>query len=320
MAKSANYHVPFRRRREGKTNFQRRKRLLRSDKPRMVIRRSNKHERASIISAKVIGDVTLVDASSQHLKDYGWKGATGNLPSAYLTGYLAGKYAAAVGVKEANLDIGINTIRKGTRVSAMLCGAIAAGIDIPHNPEVFPEEERYTGKHIADFAAKLKKDDAKKYDSQFADYKKRSAKPESIPTYFKATIKAIDAELASGAMKTKLKNRSKKNKLPTTKKKASTAKKPAAQTATKKPTTTTKTKTTTTKKPTTTAKKPTAKKTTTTTKKTTSTTTKKPTTKKTSTTTKKAASTTTKKASTTAKKSSAAKTTAKKSTTTKSKK
>ena len=32
-----------------------------------------------------------------------------------------------------------------------------AGIDIPHNPEVFPEEERYTGKHIADFAAKLKR-------------------------------------------------------------------------------------------------------------------------------------------------------------------
>lgn len=295
MAKSASYHVPFRRRREGKTNFQRRKRLLRSDKPRMIVRRSNKHVRVSIIGAKVIGDVTMVDATSQHLKDYGWKGATGNLPSAYLTGYLAGKYAQAVGVKEAILDIGVNSIRKATRISAMLCGAIAAGMDIPHNPTIFPEEDRYTGQHIADFAAKLKKEGAKKYDMQFSEYKKRSAKPESLPTYFKATIKAINTEFASGAMKTKLKNRTKKNKLPTTPKKK-TAKKPT----TKPKTTTTakkaaaKPKATTTKKPTTTAKKPT--------------------------TTKKASSTT-KKASTTVKKSSSAvKTTAKKGTTTKSKK
>jgi len=307
MAKSASYHVPFRRRREGKTNFRRRKRLLRSDKPRMIVRRSNKHVRVSIVGAKVIGDETLVDATSQHLKEYGWKGATGNLPSAYLTGYLAGKYALAVGVKEAILDIGINSIRKATRVSAMLAGAIAAGIDIPHNPSVFPEEDRYTGKHIADFAAKLKKEGAKKYDQQFSDYKKRSAKPESLPTYFKATIKAIDAEFASGSMKAKLKNRTKKNKLPTSPKK-----KPAKKAAAKKPTAKPKT-TTTAKKPTakpkttTTAKKPTAKPKTTTTKK--------------PTTTKKATSTT-KKASTTAKKSSssAGKTTAKKGTTTKSKK
>ncbi len=284
MAKSASYHVPFRRRREGKTNFRRRKRLLRSDKPRMIVRRSNKHVRVSIIGAKVIGDVTLVDASSQHLKEYGWKGATSNLPSAYLTGYLAGKYAQTVGVKEAILDIGINSIRKATRVSAMLCGAIASGMDIPHNPSVFPEEDRYTGKHIVDFAVKLKKESAKKYDLQFSEYKKRSAKPESLPTYFKAVIKAINAEFASGAMKAKLKNRTKKNRLPTTPKKKAAKKlatKPKTSTTTKKA-----------------ATKP-----------------------KTSTTTKKATSTT-KKTSTTAKKSSssAGKTTAKKGTTTKSKK
>ncbi len=299
MAKSASYHVPFRRRREGKTNFQRRKRLLRSDKPRMIVRRSNKHVRVSIVGAKVIGDVTLVDATSQHLKEYGWKGATGNLPSAYLTGYLAGKYAQAAGVKEAILDIGINSIRKATRVSAMLCGAVTAGLDIPHNPVVFPEEDRYTGQHIADFAVKLKKEDAKKYDLQFSEYKKRSAKPESLPTYFKATIKAINAEFASGAMKTKLKNRTKKNKLPTTPKK-----KPVKKAAAKKPTTKPKTTTT----PKKTPAKPKAA-------------TKKPATTAKKTTTKKATSTT-KKASTTAKKStsSAGKTTAKKGTTTKSKK
>ena len=212
MARNANYHVPFRRRREGKTNFHRRSRLLRSNIPRLVVRRSNKHERVSIIKAKVIGDVTVIDASSQHLKNYGWKGATGNVPSSYLTGYLAGKYGLALGVKEVILDIGINTCRKESRVAAMLCGAVHAGLKVPHDEEIFPSEDRYTGKHIADFAAKLKKDDAKRYDLQFADYKKRSAKPESVPTYFKAAIKAIDAEFAAGTMKTQLANRTKKNK------------------------------------------------------------------------------------------------------------
>jgi len=270
MAKGARFHVQFRRRREGKTNFHRRKRLLRSRKNRLVVRRSNKHERVSIIKAKVIGDETLVDASSQHLKKYGWKGATGNVPSAYLTGYLGGKYAMAVGVKDAILDIGINTCRKDTRISAMLAGAIHAGLKIPHDKSIFPSEDRYTGKTIADFAAALKKKSAAKYNKQFSGYKKTTAKPESLPTYFKATIKAIDTESASGKMKTILGTRNKTNKASKTK----------AKTAPKKPTTTkpkpTPKKTTTPiKKPATTTKKPT-----TTAKKTTSSTAKKPTTKK----------------------------------------
>ncbi|MHA1306889.1 MAG: 50S ribosomal protein L18 [Candidatus Heimdallarchaeota archaeon] len=275
MARNANYHVPFRRRREGKTNFHRRRRLLRSKVPRLVVRRSNKHERVSMIKAKVIGDESIIDASSQQLKKYGWKGATGNVPSSYLTGYLAGKYALALGYKEANLDVGINTCRKNTRVSAMLCGAVKAGLKIPHDPEVFPSEDRYTGKHIADYAVKLKKDDAKQYALQFADYKKRSAKPESIPTYFKATVKAINDEFAAGTMKSKIASRAKKNKVvkpkTTTKPKAAAKPKTTAKPkATTKKTTTTKPKTTTTTKKTTAAPK----KTTSTTKKTTSTTTK----------------------------------------------
>lgn len=295
MAKGASYHVQFRRRREGKTNFHRRKRLLRSGKNRLVVRRSNKHERVSIVRAKVVGDETLVDASSQHLKKYGWKGATGNVPSAYLTGYLAGKYAKALGVKDAILDIGINTCRKDTRISAMLAGTVHAGLKVPHDKSIFPSEDRYTGKTIADYAAALKKKGAANYDKQFSGYKKSSGKPESLPTYFKATIKAIDAELASGSMKTKLGTRNKKNKASKTKAKTAPKKKtptkPKAapkKTATTekkaspaKKTTTTK-KTTSTKKPTTTKKKTTTtKKPATTKKKTASSTAKKPTTKKT---------------------------------------
>jgi large subunit ribosomal protein L18 len=236
----------------------------------------------------VIGDVTKVDASSQHLKSYGWKGATGNVPASYLTGYLAGKYALAMGIKTAILDIGVNTCRKDSRIAAMLCGAVHAGLKIPHDSIVFPSEERYTGQITAEYAKKLKKN-TKAYDKQFSGYKKLGTKPESLPTYFKATKKAIDEEHAAGSMKNKLKNRNKKNiaskskpktttKKPTPKK-PTTAKKP---TTTKEPTTTKKTTSTTAKKPATTTKKPatTTKKTTSTTKKSTTTTKKPNTTKK----------------------------------------
>ncbi|NHJ39167.1 MAG: 50S ribosomal protein L18 [Asgard group archaeon] len=282
MARNASYHVQFRRRRSGKTNYHRRKRLLRSEKHRLVVRRSNKHQRVSIIEAKVIGDITLIDATSQHLKEYGWKGTTGNVPAAYLTGYLAGKYAKASGIKEAILDIGINACRKDTRISAMLCGVVDAGLNIPHNPDIFPSEDRYTGKIIADYATELKKKDPSAYDKQFSGYKKLSAKPESLNTYFKATLKAIDDEFNAGTMKTKLKNRNKKNLVSKSKPKTITPKKPTTPKKTATPTTPKKT--TTPKTPTTTTPKKTSTpaKTPTTTKKTTTpaakeTTTKKPT-------------------------------------------
>jgi len=253
MAKSAHYHVPFRRRRSGKTNFHRRARLLRSGLPRLVVRRSNKHHLVSVVQAEVIGDKILTTASSQHLKQYGWKGATSNVPAAYLTGYLAGKYALSLGIKNAILDIGINSCRKDTRIAAMLCGAVQAGLNIPHDPEIFPSEERISGQIIADFAAKLKKEQPEKYQQQFSGYKKTGAKPESLPTYFKATKKAIDEAFTSKTMKSYLTNRNKKNKAKKAapKKKATPTKKP-----TPKPKTTAATKTTPPKKkPTTTTKK-----------------------------------------------------------------
>ncbi|MBD3190550.1 MAG: 50S ribosomal protein L18 [Candidatus Heimdallarchaeota archaeon] len=219
MAKGSNYSVPFRRRREGKTNFHRRQRLLRSFKPRLVIRRSNKHERAFISIAKRIGDETMAFASSKQLKDYGWKGATGNLPTAYLTGYLAGKYAQSLGIEEAIIDLGINSCRKGTRIAALICGAVASGLEIPHNPKIFPSEERYTGQHIANFAELLKEKDPKAYDQQFSGYKKDSAKPEKVPSYFEKTVKNIDTEFDSGDMKTKLEERRKSNQKKAKKKK-----------------------------------------------------------------------------------------------------
>jgi len=140
--------MPFQRRREGKTNYQKRLRLLLSNKPRLVVRRSLKYVRAQIIQFDKVGDKTLVAASSEELKKLGWKFACDNLPAAYLTGLLIGKKALGKGVKEAILDFGLYPSVKGSRIYATVKGAIDVGLEVPCGEEVFPREERIKGLHI----------------------------------------------------------------------------------------------------------------------------------------------------------------------------
>ncbi len=145
----------MRRRREARTNYHQRLRLLKSGKPRLVARKSNKHIRAQLVSTGSEGDRTLASAHSADLSEFGWEAPTSNLPAAYLTGYLAGKRAIAAGLEDAVLDIGLNTATPGNKVFAVQEGAIDAGIDIPHSDDVFAEWDRTRGEHIADYAASL---------------------------------------------------------------------------------------------------------------------------------------------------------------------
>lgn len=148
MATGARYRVKFRRVRNGKTDYRARKQLLISRKPRLVIRKSSKNTTVQIIVPSKTGDVTLVSANTNDLKKYGYTGGTGNITSAYLTGLLLGYRAKKTGQKEAILDAGLYHTTKGGRMFAALKGAVDAGMEIPHNPEIFPSQERITGKHI----------------------------------------------------------------------------------------------------------------------------------------------------------------------------
>jgi large subunit ribosomal protein L18 len=152
MATGPRYKVPMRRRREARTNYHQRLRLLKSGKPRLVARKSNRHVRAQLILAGPQGDETAAAASSEDLAEYGWEAPTGNLPAAYLTGLLAGVRAVEAGLEEAVLDIGLNTATPGNQVFAVQEGAIDAGLEVPHNDDVFAEWERTRGEHIADYA------------------------------------------------------------------------------------------------------------------------------------------------------------------------
>ncbi|MFB6087303.1 MAG: 50S ribosomal protein L18 [Haloarculaceae archaeon] len=126
--------------------------MLKSGKPRLVARVSNKHVRAQLITPGPQGDETHAAASSEDLAEYGWEAPTGNLPSAYLTGYLVGMRAVEAGLDEAVLDIGLNTATPGNKVFAVQEGAIDAGLDIPHNDSVLADWSRTRGEHIAAYA------------------------------------------------------------------------------------------------------------------------------------------------------------------------
>ena len=144
------YKVPFRRRREFKTDYRYRLRLLKSQLPRAVVRKSLKNTIIQFIHYTPDGDRVLVSASSSELHKLGWTGPTGNLPAAYLTGLLAGTRAASKKIESAVLDIGLNVPVTGSKVFASLKGILDAGIDIPHGEEILPSEERIKGQHISD--------------------------------------------------------------------------------------------------------------------------------------------------------------------------
>ncbi len=151
MAKGPNYVAPFKRRREGKTNYRRRLKLLFSKKPRVAVRRSNRNILLQLVVAGDKGDLTLVSASSADLKEYGYEAGTGNTPAAYLTGLLFGKKAVSSGYREAVLDMGLQSSTPGSRIYGALKGVVEGGIDIPHSEDILPSEDRISGGHISNF-------------------------------------------------------------------------------------------------------------------------------------------------------------------------
>jgi len=173
----------MRRRREVRTDYHQRLRLLKSGKPRLVARKSNKHVTAQLVATGPDGDETLASAHSSDLAEYGWEAPTGNLPAAYLTGLLAGQRAVEAGVEDAVLDIGLNTATPGSKVFAVQEGAIDAGLDVPHNDSVLADWSRTRGEHIAEYAESL---DEPLYGGDFD--------ATALPEHFDETREAIMGE------------------------------------------------------------------------------------------------------------------------------
>jgi large subunit ribosomal protein L18 len=166
-----------------------------------VVRKTNTTTIVQIINASVIGDSTVASAISTELTNHGWVAGTGNIPSAYLTGLLAGLRAKSRGVKDAVLDVGLNPPVKGSRVYAALKGAIDAGLEIPFNPEVIPDESRLTGEHIVASYDHFGKDS-----NMFSKLGKKKTTISTIPRKFKTVKKALE-EIPAAQLKKKKKRK-----------------------------------------------------------------------------------------------------------------
>jgi large subunit ribosomal protein L18 len=183
MKQSKTYTVAYRRRREGKTDYKRRLKLLIARKPRLVVRKSDSSITAQIIEYDEKGDKVIASATTKELVKIGWNFNIKNTPSAYLLGALIAKKAKQKKITEAILDIGFQQPIKGARVYAVLKGAVDAGLQIPHSKEVLPDDKRSSGKHIEEYAAKLK-NDVQAFNRKFGECLKKNADPSQITKSF----------------------------------------------------------------------------------------------------------------------------------------
>jgi len=149
MSTGPRYRVHFRRRREGKTDYRVRLRLLKSGSPRAVVRLTDKRVRIAIVEYDPVGDRVVAAADSKELSGIAFPSSSlASTPAAYLTGYLAGLRAKSSGTEEAILDAGLRHPTPGGRIAAALKGLLDSGLEIPHGEGGFPSAERLNGAHL----------------------------------------------------------------------------------------------------------------------------------------------------------------------------
>ena len=144
--------IQKRRRREAKTDYLKRLKLLKSEKPRLVFRRTNKYIIAQYIVSDEAQDKVVFGLNSGELLKHGWdKSAVSglkNLTASYLLGYLMGKTIQSRKLSQPILDFGMLQSLHKSRVYAFLKGVIDSGISISCKEEAFPEPERIKGEHL----------------------------------------------------------------------------------------------------------------------------------------------------------------------------
>jgi len=174
------YQTKYRRRREGKTDYYARKKLIvqaknkyNSPKYRLVVRITNTSVICQIVYARIQGDIILASAYSTELPKYGVKCGLTNFAATYCTGLLCARRALAIlgladkyeGKAKADgetfivdaiedgprpfkvfLDVGLRRTSTGARIFAAMKGAADGGLYIPHSDRRFPGYDEETNK------------------------------------------------------------------------------------------------------------------------------------------------------------------------------
>jgi large subunit ribosomal protein L5e len=171
----SRFQTKYKRRREGKTDYYARKRLITqaknkysSKKYRLVVRFTNRDIITQIVYSEITGDKVIAAAYSHELKRYGIEHGLTNWSAAYATGLLLARRLLKKleldetfeGVEEADgeytlteaaetddgtrrpfkvfLDVGLVRTSTGARVFGALKGASDGGLFVPHSESRFP--------------------------------------------------------------------------------------------------------------------------------------------------------------------------------------
>jgi large subunit ribosomal protein L18 len=181
--------VLYRRKRQKKTDYKKRLKLLIGDKPRIVVRFTNQRVIVQLVEFHPAGDKVLLALDSLALKKLGWEYSCKNLSAAYLTGLLFGKKAKEQN-QEAILDTGVAYTIKGGKFFAFLKGLLDSGLEVPHGEGIFPKDDRLSGSHIKKYAESLKSNTGA-YKARFAKYLKSKGGPEGLTEQFVQMKKKI---------------------------------------------------------------------------------------------------------------------------------
>jgi large subunit ribosomal protein L18 len=151
-----------------------------------------------MFKAEIVGDKVVVSADSGELAGkFGWLGSGSNLPAAYLTGLLCGFRALQSGVKEAVLDIGLQSPTKGAKIFGVLKGVLDAGVLVPHDEGILPSEERVQGQHIVAYAKQLASN-PEMYQARFSELLSRKFLPEQLTEHFVSVKEKIVSSFKEG--------------------------------------------------------------------------------------------------------------------------
>ncbi len=141
-----------RRRKEYKTDYLKRIKLLKSGSPRVVFKKTNKYIIAQYVKSKEAQDKVEVGITSKILIKYGWSkefgGSLKSIPASYLTGLLIGKKILEKKLEKPIIDFGMIRVLHKNRAFAFLKGLKDSGIEIECKEEFFPNEDRIKGKHL----------------------------------------------------------------------------------------------------------------------------------------------------------------------------
>ncbi|PQQ03362.1 60S ribosomal protein L5 [Prunus yedoensis var. nudiflora] len=195
------FQVKYKRRREGKTDYRARIRLINQDKNkyntpkyRFVVRFTNKDIVAQIVSASIAGDLVLAAAYAHELPSYGLEVGLTNYAAAYCTGLLLARRV----LKKLEMD---------DEYEGNVEGALDGGLDIPHSEKRFggfskdskqldPEVHRkyIYGGHVAAYMRTLMEDEPEKHQTHFSDYIKKGIEADNIEAVYKKVHAAIRAD------------------------------------------------------------------------------------------------------------------------------